>query len=449
MYTVVSTTSTAFVLLFLCYVALIFVPILRRKKTRSGDASQFEWHFFVPCRDEEAVIGTTIERLRATFPSCQVWVVDDDSDDGTADIVSAHAATDPHVHLVQRKLPDARIGKGAALNAAYRALDAWLPPSTNRTQTVVCVVDADGEMAPNALEQAAGRAAFGDPTVGAVQISVWMKNRHDRSRWTGWGRGRFGSFLVRMQDMEFRTVIAGMQTLRGETRTVGLGGNGQFTRLSVLDELNAQFHEPWHGSLLEDYELGIHVLLAGHEIRYLYDTWVEQEGLFSLRRLVTQRIRWAQGNMQCCLRYLRAILSSPRFDTRGALESSYYLVLPFLQLLGYFCWAFLMVSFILAICAFPNSGPGWLLLNWPFWIEFLIVSMGPFVIWGPLYRSKCEPSAPWWKGIFWGLCFWLYNFHIWAVTIPAFVRLIRRKNGWAKTRRNAETVSIGTVAREA
>ena len=143
---------------------------------------------------------------------------------------------------------------------------------------------------PNALAQAAGPTAFGDPRVGAAQAAVWMSNRTALRRAAdgdddGSGAGtaaplsRWGRWLVRMQDIEFRTAIAAMQCLRGHTLSVGLGGNGQFTRLSTLDRIGAANGTPWHGSLLEDYELGVHVMLAGFRNVYLHDTHVEQEGL--------------------------------------------------------------------------------------------------------------------------------------------------------------------------
>ena len=74
--------------------------------------------------------------------------------------------------------------------------------------------------------------------------------------------------------------------------------------------------------LLEDYELGLHVLLAGYRNRYLHDAHVAQEALPGARRLLTQRTRWVQGNLQC-LRYLPAILrrrygsGKARASTRG------------------------------------------------------------------------------------------------------------------------------------
>ena len=71
-----------------------------------------------------------------------------------------------------------------------------------------------------------------------------------------------------MQDLEFRTTIAAMQMLRIRTGSVGMGGNGQFTRMSVLDDIGTQHGLPWHDALLEDYELGLRALLSGHQNRY-------------------------------------------------------------------------------------------------------------------------------------------------------------------------------------
>ncbi len=175
-------------------------------------------------------------------------------------------------------------------------------------------------MARNAFAAVSGDNAFGDDCVGAVQISVWMKNRTDTRPLPQAGRVRnaFARYLIRMQDLEFRSVIVGMQAFRGRTGTVSLGGNGQFTRLSALDVIDQRYGEPWHGSLLEDYELGVHVILAGYKIRHIDETHVSQEALPSLRRLLTQRTRWTQGNIQC-LKYIHQIIRSPRFQSAGVL----------------------------------------------------------------------------------------------------------------------------------
>jgi len=86
----------------------------------------------------------------------RVWVVDDDSEDRTARVVRAlwrrNGGYDPYLHLVPRTRPDARTGKGDALNAAYRALNQSLDADARRDNVVVVVVDADGSSGPQTHE---------------------------------------------------------------------------------------------------------------------------------------------------------------------------------------------------------------------------------------------------------------------------------------------------------
>lgn len=437
-----STQALAFVFLviFLAYVLMIMIPFLRRKPDPEGDPESFSWHVFVPCRDEEAVIGQTVGRLRGQFPNAHVWVIDDDSDDATASIVDGLVAGDRLLHLVRRARPDARQGKGAALNAAYRALGAWLPREADRDRTIVVVVDADGRLASNALRQASGPLAFGDPATGAAQAAVWMSNRDaDQPAKGGKARQWWGRYLVRMQDIEFRTTIAAMQCLRGRTLSVGLGGNGQFTRFNVLERIAASAGAPWHGSLLEDYELGIHVMLAGYHNVYMHDTHVEQEGLPSLRRLLTQRTRWCQGGMQCA-RYLPGIFGSQYITNSGALEAGYFLIMPYVQLIGTVLWPTVFITMIAEGALSADGLAAWLAASW--WLVPLIVLTGilPFAIWPLLYRrAGAAPGRSIGTALAWGFGYWLYMYQSYVCVLRAFARLITGRNGWAKTRRNDES----------
>ncbi|MGO4298901.1 glycosyltransferase [Leifsonia sp. RAF41] len=441
--------SLILTVLFLTYVVMIVVPYLRHKPSPEGDADAFEWHAFIPCRDEQSVIGTTITRARATFPNMHVWVVDDDSEDDTARIVQSHADHDPFVHLVQRRRPQARTGKGDALNAAYAQLDDWLPEGTDRAGVIVVVVDADGELAANALTAVAAEDVFADPEVGAAQVTVWMKNRGDRTPYPGRNRiaNGFASWLLRLQDVEFRTVILAMQALRSKTGTVGMGGNGQFTRLSVLDAVHEHYGAPWHGSLLEDYELGLHVIFAGYQNRQVDNTHVSQEALPSLPRFITQRGRWAQGVMQC-VKYLPQILRSRQFDAAGALEAAYFLTLPFVQIVGFFAFFALVIGQAYGIATDPVLLQGWLQNLWGLLAIGLVFGIGPFMIWGPIYKIRCEPDISWPHALWIGVSVWLFQFYVMVSIFKACFRIIRRRNGWAKTRRNADVPAAGTIAIE-
>lgn len=434
--------AAAFVLLtsFLMYVVLILVPYLRRRPLDTGDETAFDWHFFVPCRNEQAVIGSSLERLRQTFPLAHVWVIDDASDDATASIVAAAAEHDDLVHLVRRTFPDAQTGKGDALNAAYRQLSAWLPADADRDRIIVGVVDADGVLAPDALSYAAGPTIFADPVVGAAQCQVQMFASPE-------GIGAFGRVLRDLQDAEFRTTIAAMQVLRGYTLSVGLGGNGQFSRLSALDAIGVRAQNPWHGALLEDYELSLHMMLVGLQTRYLHEAVVTQEAVFSLKALVRQRTRWCQGGIQC-IRYLRQVAVSPHVTPAATLEMAYFLFTPIQELIGMVLWP--LVWYLMLFFGIQAAGGFGAFLAATAWILPLVVVTGilPFATWGFIYgRLRGFNLA---RTFAFGLTYWVYSYLPQVYVVNAVYRLIRGRNGWEKTKRlNDASVPAVTTSSDA
>lgn len=432
---------------FITYVLIIVRPFMRDRPRPAGKAESLSWHFFVPALNEERVIGQTVDHLRATFPRTDVWVIDDASDDETAAIIARRAYADPLVHLVPRFLPAARTGKGDALNAAYRALSDWLPNRTDRSRTIIGVVDADGRLAPNCLDVCAGQRLFGDTGVGSVQVLVRMLNRADRRSRPDRGRvvNFVGHVLNRLQDLEFRVPISAIQVTRRFTGTVGLGGNGQFSRLSALDVVADRAGRPWRGALLDDYELSLHLMLTGHRNAYTQDTYVDQEALPDVRRLIRQRTRWGQGTMQCGS-YLRQLWTSEHVSRIGALEATYYLSQPWLQLIGTFVYPVPFVLLLIGYVAHPAAMASWALVGgWMAAAYYVTFGVGPFLLWGPLYRKRCEPDLTIVQALGLGLAYSGYVLMIYVTSWRALSRILRGRREWFKTRRNAEF--IGSVRR--
>jgi glycosyltransferase involved in cell wall biosynthesis len=84
----------------------------------------------VAARDEADRIGATLDALGEAFPGAALWVADDASTDGTAEIALAHGA-----QVVSRGRPH---GKGANMTAAAEAaLDGGAPPE------LVLICDGD------------------------------------------------------------------------------------------------------------------------------------------------------------------------------------------------------------------------------------------------------------------------------------------------------------------
>jgi len=422
--------------LALTYISLLVYTYFFRAKNAPGDAETLNWHVMIPCRDEESVIAETVSAARTTFPNLHVWVIDDDSEDATALIVRKLQDFDDKVHLISRKRPNARTGKGHALNAAYRIIsEAVSADRERRHQTVIGVLDADGFLSANALELLAGPDAFGDEAVGAVQLEVWMKNRGDRRPrpLSGGVKNILGKILIRMQDMEFRTSNSAMQMLRVQTGTVGMGGNGQFTRLSVLDDLDADYGQPWGKKLSEDYELGLNIITRGHRTHYVPEAHVSQEALPYTRRLLTQRTRWAQGNLECA-EILPALRRSGNLRRSGWAEIHYFMGQPWLLMVN------LVLGPLLLILALVEGRIGFATGEPVSWIILLaaVFIILPYFLWGILYKYVCREDISLISGILFGFGYLFYVYLTYIYYPRAMARMVTGQNSWAKTARNAD-----------
>ena len=430
----------------LTYVSLLLMTFLHEvshPRNSAGDPRALRWHVLVPCRDEESVIAETVSAARSTFPDLHVWVIDDASEDATAAVVQDLMVFDDRVHLISRVAPEARTGKGDALNAAYRIVSDQVGGTDDeRHRTVIGVLDADGFLSDNALAMLAGPESFGDESTGAVQLEVWMKNRRDRRPRPADGRLRnaIGRLLVRMQDLEFRTTNSAMQVLRVRTGTVGMGGNGQFTRLSVLDTLTAEHGKPWGKKLSEDYELGLNILEQGMRNHYVREAHVSQEALPFTRRLITQRTRWAQGNMECASA-LPGLRRSGHLSTPGLLEIHYFMLQPVIMMLN------LVLVPLLLVLGLVEDPAG-------FWSSSTLVTLVlaglfflvlPYAVWGLVYRRVTDGEVSWAGAVGVGLCNLVYVYLTYVYYARAAWRAVTGRTGWAKTSRNADGREVVAV----
>lgn len=423
----------------LTYVSLLLMTFLREVRHPSnsvGDPDTLAWHLLVPCRDEENVIAETVSAARTSFPRAHVWVIDDASEDSTASVVQDLMVFDSRVHLISRIAPEARTGKGDALNAAYRIVSEHVQGNAEeRHRTVIGVLDADGFLSDNALPMLSGPESFGDAEVGAVQLEVWMKNRGDRRPRPTDGRVRnaVGRALVRMQDLEFRTTNSAMQVLRVRTGTVGMGGNGQFARLTVLDALTEKHGKPWGKKLSEDYELGMNILELGMRNHYVREAHVSQEALPFTRRLIRQRTRWAQGNMECASA-LPSLRRSGHLSVPGLLEMHYFMLQPVVMMLN-----LVLIPLLLILGLVENAGDFWrastLLTIVLSGLFFLVL---PYAVWGLVYRRVTGGEVSALVAVGLGLGNLVYVYLTYVYYLKASWRALTGRTGWAKTVRNAD-----------
>jgi cellulose synthase/poly-beta-1,6-N-acetylglucosamine synthase-like glycosyltransferase len=377
--------------------------------------------FIVPCLNEELVIGRCLDKLLA-MPGGDfaVLVIDDGSDDGTAAVVERY---DPaRVWLLRRTRPHARQGKGAALNAAYQHLWAsGLLGGRDPSEVVVAVVDADGRLQPDALEVVA--PYFRQPRVGAVQIGVRMYNARE-------------SLLARLQDIEFVVFTEIFQRARRRLGTVGLGGNGQFVRLAALRSLE---DSPWTDCLTEDLDLGIRLRLHGWVSEYTGATWVEQQAVTSLPRLIRQRARWFQGHLQCGRRIPLILRAGLPLHT--TLDLCWHLLGPAAILLMS-AWSALFVATLGWLWATDPGGSARTLTT-QVWIlpAFYGLSMAPALLYGLVYRRQTRTLGRWRVAAL-SHVFIIYGYLWFLAGWRAVWQAATGRRGWAKTSRTADRQAV-------
>ena len=114
----------------------------------------------IPTYEESANIHEVLDRVLAAAPRVHVLVVDDNSPDGTADLVTAHPEHRSRVHLIVRPAK-------AGLGAAYRAGFAW---ALNRGYPAVVQMDADLSHPPERVPALLDALAEYDVAVGSRYV---------------------------------------------------------------------------------------------------------------------------------------------------------------------------------------------------------------------------------------------------------------------------------------
>lgn len=405
----------------LYYVALFVLSLRvleRRPPAPTGPQPAFA--LIVPAHNEELVLAATLESLvRLDYEAYCVLVVDDGSTDATLE--RAQAFESSGVVVVHRPPEVAGHGKGAVLNEGYRILEELLEQRDPRLRTlegcdvIVGVVDADGHLERNGLREVA--RYFADPEVGGVQVGVIIGNAED-------------GLVPRCQDLEFVGFSHLAQAARDRIGSVGLGGNGQFTRIDALRSLG---RPPWTDCLTEDLDLGLNLTRLGWKMRFCRTTSVTQQGVRGVRAWLRQRTRWAQGHYQCWDHV-------PRLLTAGNVP-----LVTRLDLVLYLLFV-AFVMFVAANLTIAVAGAlGWVVIVNDF-LGFLppgpprnvtmeIIGLSPVVMLLTRYQQRSPHRLRWWELPAYGAAFAVYVYLWTAASMLAWWRLMRGRAAWSKTRR--------------
>ncbi len=209
----------------------------------------------VAARNEADRVGETVRALRGALPGARVWVADDASEDGTAEVALAAGA-----EVVSRGRPH---GKGANVSAAAAAALSVAPPPR-------LVLLCDGDLGASA---AAARAARARRWKRASATSRWRPSAAGSAAASALALGFARWAIRRLCGLETGAPISGQRALRVEALRAALPfarGYGMEIGMTV-DAVRA-------GYRLREYELDLEHRATGksfagfvHRARQLRD----------------------------------------------------------------------------------------------------------------------------------------------------------------------------------
>jgi cellulose synthase/poly-beta-1,6-N-acetylglucosamine synthase-like glycosyltransferase len=275
----------------------------------------------IPFYNEKKVANRILTATTSfDYPNYEVIVVDDSTDE-TVQILEKWKRH-PKVKVIHR---DVRTGfKGGALRQAVAQMDP-------RTAFVV-VFDADFVPYPDTLTQflryfrvGNGHAEdYKSTNLAAVQGYQWHVLNKNENWITRAVRAEFaGSYVIERPGTE---IFGALKQIAGSVYMI---------RADVLKKYG------WGTSITEDFELTLKLYADGY--RVLYTPYVQgpSECVSTLKRLIRQRMRWAEGHTHNIRLHARKILGSPYLRRREKLEflylAPYYLQAAFFMV-GTLAW---------------------------------------------------------------------------------------------------------------
>jgi 1,2-diacylglycerol 3-beta-glucosyltransferase len=345
----------------------------------------------VPCRNEAVVVRDLVANLyQIDYPHLELWIADDQSTDGTGEVLRSLQAEYPQLFVYQRP-PGATPGKSAVLNELFSRCHGDL----------ILVFDADAQVEPNFLIQTL--PYFHEERTGALQVRRVVVNA--TANWLT--RCQQTEMLLDSYYQQQRVMIGGTGELRG---------NGLMLRRSALVACGGWNEE----TITDDLDLTFRLHLADWEIAFVGECPVYEEGVTSLPALWRQRQRWAEGGFQRYLDYGELLVN--RLGSAKALDQG----------------AFFIIQYLLPLGLFPDLALAWGLGHGPV-LGFLTPLATVLGFWGMVQgQNQFAPKdrLTVLKNALWGTIYFAHWLPVMIFTLLRMALFPKRLN-WVKTARQA------------
>lgn len=301
----------------------------------------------IPFFNEKNVVERSIHAaISFDYPSYEV-ILCDDSTDQTTEIIQkrmeryllegeklktiegdgwilAEVEVKPGVVLKHLHRTSRQGFKGAALALALKLSN----PKTEK----VAIFDADFVPYPDSLTSFLKyfQTAQQDKTpeefdkVAAVQGYQWHVLNKSENWITRGVRSEYsGSYVIERSGAE---IYGGLKQISGSVYMI---------RKDVLEQIG------WGSSITEDFELTLKLYNAGYKVLYTPYIQAPAECASTIKRLIRQRMRWAEGHSFNIKKYILPLLSSGKLSTMEKVELAYltpYYLQAFFFVIGTLSW---------------------------------------------------------------------------------------------------------------
>jgi len=214
--------------------------------------------------------------------------------------------------------------KGGALNLALKLTD----PKTE----YVSIFDADFVPYPDSLElflkylkvENNMSEDYSLSNVAAVQGYQWHVLNKSENWITRGVRSEYsGSYVIERSGAE---IYGGLKQISGSVYMI---------RKQILENIG------WGTSITEDFELTLKLYEAGYKVVYTPYIQAPAECVSTLKRLIRQRMRWAEGHSFNIKRMFKKLMLSPKLTFAEKFETAYltpYYLQAFFFLVGTLSW---------------------------------------------------------------------------------------------------------------
>ncbi|AEH25042.1 glycosyltransferase family 2 protein [Pyrococcus yayanosii] len=368
-------------------------------------------YVLVPAHNEENVIGKTARSvLNQDYLNLKLFLINDNSTDGTRKIMEAIKRQNPKRVVVIDVPPDRGRKKPRALNYALELIE-----KEHEKPEFVFILDADYILPPDAIRKLVRIMEKAPNYVIGIQGNVRPRN---------WRKNFITKFITLERLAGFNVAIEGDMKLNENGK---YGGTVALIRFKDLIRVG-KFGED---AITEDTELWARALISGYRFWYYHGIVGWEEAVEDLRHYIKQRSRWAQGHLQVMIDYYWNVLRGCTTPVEAFVEHFY--------LLSYLVPVFWLLSLLLNGYLLLTGARSFGLIPPKISIAMSIVAF--LVFWASIAYSNWIEGKRTGLQIEWSfiaaypLYFSLFVFMAVIYTTRALLRLIAGKFHWEKTKR--------------